>query len=144
MAKTRIPKRLRTAIKERAKGYCEYCLIHESFSPAPFSIDHIFPESLGGSSTSENLALACGGCNGHKFIRSTHIDPLSKEVVRLYNPRNDNWHNHFEWNGDETVMIGKTTIGRATIHLLDINRESNINLRVVLCAFGYHPPSDFQ
>ena len=86
---------------------------------------------------------ACRRCNGLKFTKTQHIDPISKEVVNLYHPRLDNWHDHFHWNDDETLMVGKTPKGRATIDLLQINRSSNVNLRSVLRLIGLHPPTDY-
>lgn len=41
---------------------CEYC----GLDPYPGHIDHIIPRSRGGSDGSENLAIACVGCNSAK------------------------------------------------------------------------------
>jgi len=37
-------------------------------------------------------------------------------------------------------MVGLTAIGRATISLLNLNREGVINLRELLRERGQHPP----
>lgn len=42
-------------------------------------------------------------------------------MVSLFNPRRDDWNEHFEWNHDGTLIIGKTAIGRATIKALQLN-----------------------
>lgn len=110
------------------------------FSPASFEIDHIFPISLGGLTTLENLAYSCGGCNCHKSNKTTYHDPLTFEEVNLFHPRNDKWHQHFQWNDDETLIIGQTPIGRATVALLQLNRQSNINMRTLLIKSKLHPP----
>jgi hypothetical protein len=135
-----IPLKLRTSIQELSHGYCEYCLMPSNLSPAAFEIDHIIPESLGGATLLENLAYSCGGCNGYKTNKINYIDPLSYEEVRLFHPRNDDWLTHFQWNNDETVIIGQTPIGRATIALLQMNRKPNINMRTILVSAGLHPP----
>lgn len=140
MAKSNIPLAVQTLVRERAKGYCEYCLVPASFSPDSFNFDHIHPLSLGGESVAENLALADGGCNGHKFNKTNHFDPLTNQLHRLFNPRIDEWDTHFQWSEDETVILGITPIGRATVELLQVNRESNINLRKLLVSVGLHPP----
>ncbi|MFK7946031.1 MAG: HNH endonuclease [Saprospiraceae bacterium] len=143
MSKTKIPNELRNYVEERAKGYCEYCLAFSQFSPSNFEMEHIQPEAKDGKTEAENLALACRRCNGLKFTKTQHIDPISKEIVDLYHPRKDNWYEHFHWNEDETLVIGKTPKGRATIDLLQINRASNVNLRALLSLVGLHPPTDY-
>ena len=72
---------LSQAIRLRAQGRCQYCLMHESLQGATFHIEHVVPKSKGGESTLENLALACPGCNLHKADRTTAVDPLTGEQV---------------------------------------------------------------
>ena len=67
MAETHVPAELSRMTRDRANGICEYCRSQERFSPQRFSVEHIKPQSAGGNSTLENLALACQGCNGHKY-----------------------------------------------------------------------------
>lgn len=143
MSKSKIPKKLRANVEERAKGYCEYCLAFSQFSPSNFEMEHIIPEKKGGKTEADNLALACRRCNGLKFTKTQHIDPISKAMVDLYHPRKDNWHDHFHWNEAEILVIGKTPKGRATIDLLQINRANNQNLRALLLLVGLHPPTDY-
>lgn len=143
MSKSYISKELRTFVEERAKGYCEYCLSSSQFSPSHFEMEHIQPESKGGITNNQNLALACRRCNGLKFTHTQYQDGETKEVVNLYHPRKDNWYDHFYWNEDETILIGKTPSGRAIISLLQINRESNMNQRELLRLVGLHPPIDY-
>lgn len=45
------------------------------------------------------------------------------------------------WSDDETLIIGLTPIGRATIVKLELNREGVVNLRELLHAIGKHPVS---
>jgi hypothetical protein len=140
MAKFSIPAFLQEIVRKRANGFCEYCLAPAMFSPDSFTIDHIIPISLGGLSISENLAYADGGCNGHKYNKISHFDPLTNQLAPLFNPRLDIWKVHFQWSEDETLIIGMTPTGRATVELLHLNRESNINLRKLLILAGLHPP----
>ena len=51
---------------ERAEHACEYCALREEFSASSFCIEHIIPRAAGGPTRLDNLAFACGGCNGHK------------------------------------------------------------------------------
>ena len=76
---------------------------------------HIKPQSKGGETNLDNLALACQGCNNHKYNKTEAYDNLTNKITSLYNPRQQNWHEHFNWNEDFTLIIGLTATGRATI-----------------------------
>lgn len=90
----------RKLVVERARHLCEYCKSYQKYATQSFNIEHIMPIVLGGSSDIENLALACGGCNGHKHTKTTGIDPITNFDVDLFHPRNDNWNEHLEWSAD--------------------------------------------
>ena len=49
----------RKAVAERALYCCEYCQSQLKFSADSFSVEHIVPQSRGGSDDVSNLALAC-------------------------------------------------------------------------------------
>jgi hypothetical protein len=129
----------RTMIVERAHGLCEYCQSPENFSPSRFAIEHINPRQAGGVTDLDNLALACPGCNGHKFTKREATDPLTGKVVPLYNPRLQSWHDHFMWSEDASRIIGLSAPGRATIEALHMNRQGVINIRQVLALAEKHP-----
>lgn len=137
--KQTISSRRKTVIL-RARSRCEYCLCPASYSPDTFSIEHIKPRARGGTSDLDNLALSCQGCNNRKHIKTEANDPTTGSVVSLYNPRQHIWHEHFVWSSDHLLIIGVTPMGRATIELLQLNRESVANLRRALIAIGDHPP----
>lgn len=59
MTKSTISTELREAVIRRASKCCEYCKSQDKFSPTFFTIDHILPESLDGTSDFKNLAYAC-------------------------------------------------------------------------------------
>jgi len=142
MPEKRVTAKQKQAILERAHGCCEYCKSQARFATQSFSTEHIIPRHLGGETTLDNLALACQGCNNHKYTQTEARDPLSNQGVPLYNPRQQRWLEHFAWNDDFTLMIGLTPIGRATINVLQLNREELVNLRRVLYAMGEHPPAE--
>lgn len=52
-------------IIERANRRCEYCKSSMDYASQSFVMEHIIPVSAGGETSLTNLALACGGCNGH-------------------------------------------------------------------------------
>ncbi len=105
------------------------------------AVDHLFPASLGGPTEEDNLWLACGLCNDHKGSRVTATDPQSGETVRLFNPRHDAWEEHFEWIQRGLRVVGRTTVGRATVNALHLNRPSLVTARRAWVAVGWHPPS---
>lgn len=70
----------------------------------------------------------------------TAIDPQSEAEVPLFNPRQDNWSNHFIWSADGLFIIGLTPVGRTTVTALALNRERVINIRAADKAVGRHPP----
>lgn len=98
------------------------------------------PRVTGGQTDLDNLALACQGCNNHKYTRTEAIDTVTGDIVPLFHPRHHVWDEHFAWTEDFLLMIGLTPTGRATIEALKLNRTGVINLRRVLQAIGEHPP----
>lgn len=142
-----IPKTLYEAIRQRADFRCEYCHYPELLSSAPLSVDHIQPQSLGGSDEFDNLALACRRCNERRYNFTTGIDPETSTEFPLFNPRQQDWAEHFTWSADGARIIGTTPCGRATCHRLDLNddrREEPFiqNARRQWLAAQLHPPKD--
>ncbi|MBE9010079.1 HNH endonuclease [Pseudanabaenaceae cyanobacterium LEGE 13415] len=118
-----IPKALYNAVRQRARFRCEYCHYPELLSSAPLSIDHIQPQSLGGSDHFDNLALACRRCNERRYNFTTGSDPETKIEIALFNPRQQQWAEHFIWTGNALRIVGKTPTGRATCDRLDLNDD---------------------
>ncbi len=140
MAKARATAAQRQEIFERAKWRCEYCRTPEPFVPEPFSVEHILPLSKGGKTRLNNLASACSACNGHKYNKTTGIDPLTQKPASLFHPRKQRWQDHFTWSEDALLIVGLTPTGRATVNRLRMNHSKQINLRAILLLAGLHPP----
>ena len=130
----------RRLIIERAQSRCEYCLSPAEYATQSFDIDHIVPLSRGGMSEIDNLALACSGCNSHKFKRVAAPDPIGGVETPLYHPRQQRWQDHFVWSEDFSEVIGITPTGRATVVALQLNRPGVVSLRRLLRQVGKHPP----
>ncbi len=124
----------------RGSYRCEYCKTPVDFSPEPFDIEHIIPLSKGGSNDLDNLAFACGGCNGYKSARTEGIDPADGNIGRFFNPRKDAWADHFSWSQDFRLIVGLTPVGRTTVTVLQMNRQGLLNLRRLMISAGEHPP----
>lgn len=131
---------LREEVKSRANNCCEYCKSQDKYSPTSFTLDHIIPESLDGTSDFENLAYACFLCNRLKSNKLKSFDTSSEKWILLFNPRRDVWEENFAWSEDATMIIGISVIGRCTIKELKLNREKLIEYRTCLILFGTHPP----
>ncbi|MGB8699042.1 MAG: HNH endonuclease signature motif containing protein [Thermosynechococcaceae cyanobacterium] len=142
-----IPKSLYEAVRQRAQFRCEYCHYPELLSSSPLSVDHIQPQSLGGSDDLENLALACRRCNERRYNFTTGIDLETQIEVPLFNPRQQQWSVHFIWSADALRIMGQTPTGRATCHRLDLNddrREEPFiqNARRQWLISSLHPAND--
>ena len=144
MPENRVTAQQKKAVVERARGCCEYCRSQARFAIQPFSVEHVIPKSRDGQNTLDNLALACQGCNNHKYTKTEGRDPVTDDIVPLYHPRQQRWRDHFAWDDSFTLIIGLTPIGRATVEALRLNREGLVNLRQILYAVGEHPPAEID
>ena len=94
----------------------------------------------GGDTVLHNLALSCPRCNLHKGPNLSSVDPQTGQVVRLFNPREDHWVDHFGRIGP--TITGKSPTGRATVAALDMNNDDRIILRSLLIEEGVLPRTD--
>lgn len=140
MARIYISQALRKRIIELSHNRCEYCQSMADYSNQPFAIEHIIPLAKGGETILINLAYAYDGCNGHKYDKTSGVDPYHQTEGRLFHPRSDLWEDHFEWSEDYAQVIGRTPIGRATVATLKLNRSGLVNARHVFILVGLHPP----
>ena len=101
-------KALEQEIRRRASGMCEYCHFPESLSELRHVADHIVAKQHGGPTSAANLALCCGRCNSHKGPNVAGIDPQTRFLARLFNPRLDTWSDHFAWEGALLVRLSRS------------------------------------
>lgn len=125
-------------VAERARHFCEYCRAPEAISNFPFEIDHFIPLSSGGSKEPENLVLSCRSCNAFKAFHQLGLI-TDTESVRLFNPRQDIWEEHFRFDRTSFEMEGLTNIGRGTINRLQINSPAQTQARTIWVRFGIFP-----
>lgn len=140
MSSEYVPVALKQLVFERARGLCEYCCSQAKYAIDPLVIDHVQPVSKGGQTIENNLALSCQTCNNYKHNKAEALDPVTGQLVPLFHPRRMEWNQHFIWNEDTTQMLGITPTGRATVALLQTNREGVVNMRRVLVIMNEHPP----
>jgi len=140
MASSYIPKKLRERVAEQARHRCGYCLSLEKIVGLSMEIEHLIPQALGGPTREENLWLACPACNAFKGQRISARDPESGLTVRLFNPREQSWGEHFLWVDAGARIAGKTAMGRATAMALHLNRPLLVAARRAWIKAGWHPP----
>jgi hypothetical protein len=132
-----IPTALRRLVFERAGYCCEYCLIPQDEVFAVHEPDHIIGEQHGGTTTADNLALACIHCNRQKGPNIASIDAETGELKFLFNPRQQDWNEHFRLDGPTIVAV--TAVGRVTVRLLALNASERIEIRQTLIEDGLYP-----
>jgi hypothetical protein len=67
------------------------------------------------------------------------ISPDSNTEVRLFNPRNEQWHQHFLADPDSGIVNGITDIGKATVEKLMMNSASQLAARKLWIRLGLFP-----
>jgi len=134
---------MRTALEvlvwDRAQDRCEYCQLSQEQDTITFEIDHVTAQSHGGLTKAGNLALACFLDNSYKGPNLSGIDPGTRSLARLFNPRRHKWTKHFRWDGP--TLQGLTAIGRATIATLKMNLPHRVAHRAALIDEGAFPPN---
>ena len=134
---TDISPELRRRVAERAYHVCEYCLVHEDDLLLACEMDHVISVKHGGETSFENLANACFHCNRHKGSDVGSIVSAAGVLVRFFNPRSDHWNEHFYFNAGR--IESSSTIGEATVRILDFNHPDRVLLRKLLANAGRYP-----
>ena len=125
---------LRSQVWQRAGNRCEYCRLPQSLDVLPFQIDHIIAVKHHGLTVLENLALCCYNCNIFKGPNIAGYDLETRQVTRLFHPREDDWKSHFAWQ--DGILVAKAAVGRVTIDVLQINSPERVSLRQLLSQAG--------
>lgn len=124
-------------VHQRANFRCEYCQTPQLAIGQAMHVEHIIPD---GGDDLINLCLACPSCNLSKAQAISAPDPISGDIVSLFNARQQQWSDHYEWREDGKIVAGKTSIGRATISRLKMNQLRVVEARNIWIIAGIHPP----
>ena len=115
-----------------------YCRIpEEEFAAATwFVAEHIQPQINFSDCDPQrdepkNLAWACPKCNASKSKRTQATDPEIGEVWALFNPRREQWEDHFVALPGGRIE-GRTPTGRATREALKFNEPDRVLGRYLL------------
>ena len=128
---------LRRAMTERAAFRSEYCRMPEAELLAGCEVDHIISRKHGGLTDPANLALSCERCNRAKGTDVASVLGSPPQVVRLFNPRLDQWGDHFRLEGGRIFPLSE--IGEVTTALLRLNAPDRVTQRRVLQQVGAYP-----
>jgi HNH endonuclease len=127
---------IKNQVALRANFRCEYCLLPDKVSFYNFHIDHIRSIKHGGDSQIDNLAYCCPECNSFK---GTDVGSFKEndELIRFYNPRKDEWQEHF--GVIDGLIIGKTDIAIITERIFKLNEIDRLIFRQELIQLGHYP-----
>ena len=121
----------------RSGHRCEYCRVLAYLACFDFHVDHIIGVQHGGPTILDNLAHTCSPCNWKKGPNISTILAFGGALIPLFNPRTQNWFDHFEaLNG---VLRPLTIIGDGTIKLLELNQPYKIEERYEMTLAGFYP-----
>lgn len=134
---SRVSTELRRFVTERANNCCEYCLLSQDEYTYIFHIEHIRAEKHGGQTVPENLCLSCPVCNTYKGSDLGSIDEETNLLTPLFNPRTQNWSNHFQLRGSQ--IEPQTPEGRVTVFLLRLNSAERLIERELLIRLNRYP-----
>lgn len=142
MKRPNISTKVREIVRQTARNRCGFCLFQEYYSLSVFQIDHLIPLAKGGRDEEENLWLVCEPCNRAKSDKTEGFDSATNSNALIFNPRTQNWDEHFEWSDHYTRIIGKTPSGRITVAELNLNKERIVAVRREWVSADWHPPKD--
>lgn len=116
---------LRNEVQRRSGFRCEFCGISETDSGGELTIDHFRPKSKGGDDSSENLIYSSIRCNQYKL----DYWPETPDKPMLFNPRVENFQNHF-FRLDDGTLYPLTATGTFTLKRLRLNRPPLVATRL--------------
>jgi 5-methylcytosine-specific restriction endonuclease McrA len=120
---------IRARVRQAFGDRCSYCQSAQRYFLGIMEIDHIIPKVDGGSDAETNLCLSCRLCNSYKGTQTRKTDPGTGQVIALFNPREQNWADHFHWSEDGIYVVGKTACGQITIDALQLNNPYALTVR---------------
>ena len=127
-------------IRAQAGNMCGYCCVPQKLLSYKLEIEHLHPKGKGGTDEEQNLWLACRQCNLSKGTQTLGFDNVTSAKVKIFNPRQQTWSEHFAWSDDKTIIIGRTSCGRATVSAIKLNDDLQRMARGFWKLTGVFPP----
>jgi hypothetical protein len=66
-------------------------------------------------------------------------DEIEASSFRLFHPREDRWEEHFRADEATGSVIGLTSVARATLSALQMNRTNQLTARLQWIRIGLYP-----
>ena len=143
MARAYIPVAIDRRVRAAAQNRCGFCLSPQHLVMGRLQVEHLTPRSKGGTDDESNLWLSCSIYNGHKADKTHAEDPETGVLVPLFNPRLQDWFEHFRRSTDGLRVLGLTPVGRATVVALHLSDDPEALLvRSHWVSVGWHPPKE--
>lgn len=120
-----ISREQREQARQRAGFACEYCGVTETDTAGELTLNHVQPQSKGGSDELDNLLLCCHRCNGYK----ADYWPPEPDSPHLWNPRVEDASAHFVELADGRLFT-TTRVGAFTLSRLRLNRPALVANRL--------------
>ena len=130
-----IPQWLRDLILARDGEQCQYCRMMQLGQGARFHIDHIWPQSRGGLTETDNLAVQCINCSLRKSTKVAGVDPVGGVATALFHPLRQRWDDHFVLRADGRC-VGLDAVGRVSVEALGMNDPIPLKARALQIRFG--------
>jgi hypothetical protein len=116
-----VPAALRRLARDRAGAVVNTAAFTKKRLSCHTSRITLLRQNIAGETEKTNLAWTCFVCNRAKGSDLSSIDVETGQLVRLFNPRTDNWDNHFVLEQDGRISA-QADIGRVTEFLLKLNQ----------------------
>ena len=98
------------------------------------------PQCREGETVLSNLALSCPGCNLSKAGRTIGYDRQGRSTEIFnpceYEPSQLGWHLHFSLDRETGVIAARSSVGEATIDVLNINAPNRVFARKLQVEAG--------
>ena len=124
----------REAVESRAGRRCEYCRAPQPATGIRYHLEHVFPESLGGTDDVDT-GFGLSHVQLPQIQPSPRVDEEGLAGRPLFNPRKDRWHEHFEFGSSTLQLKGKTATGKGTVNRLRMN--NSMSLRPDGCGWNW-------
>jgi hypothetical protein len=103
---------------------------------------HIYEDRLLRQAQALNESVRRGLLEPLQGIQTDALDPVTQTRVILFNPRTQQWSEHFAWSEEGTEIRGVTDCGRATVTALQLNNNIAVTVRCQRVSAGWHPPTE--
>lgn len=129
----------RETVESRAGRRCEYCRAPQPATGIRYHLEHVFPESLGGTDEVDNLALACPTCNYYKSNHLLGIDEKRFNWPAAVQSKERPMARTFDFDSSTLRLKGKTDTGKGTVNRFLMNNSMQLEARRLWVELELYP-----